>query len=169
MQDRSPAHPAVVGRSLFDVVLAPYRSLSLSAFSTLMGFIVLVCLSLGTAFLIIGAWPVSGFLGLEIVLVYAAFKASYRSGRLSETLRLSGDTLTVRRISPRGRVQTWRFQPHWLRVEMDDPPDHDSQLTLTSHGRRLIVGSFLTPQERLELARALLAALKKLRSVPVSV
>lgn len=169
MQDRSPANPAAAGTHVFDVALAPNRSLSPLGFYALMGFVSVVGLSLGTAFLTIGAWPVFGFFGLEILLVYAAFKASYRSGRLSETLRLSGDALTVRRISPRGRVQTWRFQPHWLRVEMDDPPHHDSQLTLASHGRRLTVGSFLTSQERRQLAQAILAALKKLRCLPAPV
>ena len=46
---------------------------------------------------------------------------------------------------------------------MDDPPEHESQLTLASHGRRLVVGAFLTPEERLELARALGAALARLK------
>jgi uncharacterized membrane protein len=46
---------------------------------------------------------------------------------------------------------------------MDDPPRRDSLLTLVSHGRRLVIGLFLTPQERLELAHALQRALHRYR------
>ena len=67
--------------------------------------------------------------------------------------------MTIERRDPRGRVQSWSFQPYWLRVEMDDPPQHESQLALASHGRRLTIGSFLSPPERYELALALKAAL----------
>ena len=113
-----------------------------------------------------GAWPVFGFFGLDVLLIYVAFKASYRSGRMHETLRLTENALTVERVGPGRRHRSWRFQPYWLRVEMDDPPEHESQLTLASHGRRLVVGAFLAPEERLEVARALGAALGRLRQPP---
>ncbi len=115
----------------------------------------------------IGAWPVIGFCGLDVGLLWLAFKLNDRDGRLSEHLRMTARLLTVRRILPSGRMREWRFQPYWLRVEMDDPPRHDSQLSLTSHGRRLTVGAFLTAAERHRLASALRAALDRLRRVPV--
>lgn len=78
---------------------------------------------------------------------------------------MSPHELIVRRISPYRKVTCWTFQPYWLRVIMRDPPEHDSQLTLRSHGRSLTVGSFLTAEERLELAHALRAALDRLRTL----
>ena len=57
----------------------------------------------------------------------------------------------------------WRFEPYWVRVHMDDPPRRDSLLTLASHGRRLAIGLFLTPEERLDVARALQSALRRYR------
>ena len=66
-------------------------------------------------------------------------------------------------MSAAGKIQKWSFQPHWLRVHMDDPPQHHSQLTLNSHGKSLTIGSFLTPDARLELARALEDELRRLR------
>ena len=79
-------------------------------------------------------------------------------------MRLSSDSLLVERVSPSGKVQRWRFQPHWLRINLDSPGAHDSQLILSSHGKRLRIGAFLSPDERVELADALTGALAKLRS-----
>ena len=150
----------------FDATLTPHRSLGPLGFALLMGFFAGLSLAIGIGFVMIGAWPVMGFFGLDVVLVWLAFRLSYRSGRLREHLRLSEGLLTVRRILPSGRVREWRFQPYWLRVEMDDPPRHDSRLTLSSHGRRLTIGDFLPAPERLEVARALRTALRRLRCFP---
>lgn len=153
------------GPLLFDAVLRPHRSLPPLGFAIVIGGMAAVMFTLGIAFLARGAWPVFGFCGLEVLLVYWAFKASYRSGRLFETLQMNRDILRVSRIPPRGRSRTWDFQPYWLKVRMDDPPEHDSQLELTSHGRRLVIGSFLTPEERLEVADALREALRKAQTI----
>ena len=48
---------------------------------------------------------------------------------------------------------------------MRDSPEHDSQLTLRSHSRSLTVGSFLTAEERLEIAQTLRVALDRLRTL----
>ena len=42
-----------------------------------------------------------------------------------------------------------------MSIEMDDPPLRQSELTLRSHGKRIVIGSFLTPDERLQVATAL--------------
>ncbi len=148
---------------LFDAVLQPNTSLDPRGFMLLMLAIVSVSFVAGMAFMLAGAWPVFGFFGLDCALVYLAFRANYRRARMYETVRLTEDTLLVERISPSGRVQRWRFQPYWLRVDIDRPVRHDSQLVLSSHGRRLNIGSFLTPDERVELADALRDALDRLR------
>ena len=153
---------------IFAATLEPHRSLSPRGFVVLMSAIAAVAFGAGLVFALVGAWPVFGFLGLDVLLIYVAFKASYRSGRMHETLRLTENALTVERVGPGRRRQSWRFQPYWLRVEMDDPPEHESQLTLASHGRRLVVGAFLAPKERLELAQALSDALARLRQPPIA-
>ena len=150
-----PAAPPV----LFDAVLRPHRSLSPAGFAVLMGAVAAVGFGTGVAFLMAGAWPVFGFCGLEVLLIYVCFRLNYRSAGLFERVRLTGAALTVERRDWRGRARLWTFQPYWLRVAMDDPPRHDSRLTLSSHGRSLVIGSFLAPEERAELARALRHAL----------
>lgn len=108
-----------------------------------------------------------GFCGLEFLLLYGAFRLNYRAARAYERLRLSNDGLEISRVRPNGAVaQVWRIQPNWLRIDIDNPPEHDSPLTLSSHGRRIVVGSFLAPNERLELAEALREALDRWRIAP---
>ena len=153
-QHEKPDAPA-----LFDAVLAPNRSLGRAGFLTVMTCVVVVSVGLGTYFLLQGAWPVFGFFGLDIALLYLAFRLSYRSGRLRETIRVTPDEVVVRRIAPNGRTTEWRFNPYWLRVALDEPVEHHSQIILTSHGRSLIIGPFLAPEERASLVKALRDAL----------
>lgn len=148
----------------FDAVLHPNASLSPRGFFLLMAFIGLISFCAGIAFATIGAWPVFGFFGLDILLVYFAFKLNYRDARRYETIRLTDSALTVERFTPSGRRERWRFQPYWLKVEIDDDPVPGSAVTLRSHGRIVEIGSFLSPEEKLDFANALRIELAKLRT-----
>ena len=166
----TPTHEGLTARAhgagetvLFDAVLTPHRSLSRRGFRLLMAGAGVVSLAVSAGFFLIGAWPVVGFFGVDLLLLYAAFRANFRAARLYETVTLTRQALTVARVSPRGDAQRWRFQPAWLRVFMADPPEHDSPLTLRGQGRDLYIGSFLTAAERLELAHALQSALNRAR------
>ncbi|MEQ8357411.1 MAG: DUF2244 domain-containing protein [Kiloniellaceae bacterium] len=152
---------------LFDVELRPHRSLSPRGFLLLMLAVCGLSFTAGLAFYLAGAWPVIGFLGADVLLIYLAFKINYRSGRLVERLRLTPEVLIVRRVWPGGTSRSWEFQPYWLQVELPNPPRHDSQLVLRSHGRSLAIGSFLTWEERAEVAEALRRALARARQVPL--
>ena len=155
-------------RVLFDATLHPHRSLGPRGVRIVIGFAAVWLLGTGTAFVLVGAWPVMGFCGLELLLLYVAFRVVQWRGRAYERLRLTDSAgLEIRRFGPHGgETGHWRFEPGWLRVAMDDPPRHDSALTLTSHGRSLTVGRFLTPAERLEVAAALRSALARYRAAP---
>ncbi|MGD1880506.1 MAG: DUF2244 domain-containing protein [Kiloniellaceae bacterium] len=165
--------PAPIGeaasddQALFDAELKPHRSLSPRGFLILMTAVCTISFTGGLAFYLSGAWPVVGFLGADVVLIYVAFRINYRRGRLVERLHLTRDKLTVSRIWPGGRANTWEFQPTWLQVVCDTPERTqgtvnavaDNPLILRSHGRSLTIGGFLTQQERAEVAAALRAAL----------
>ncbi len=163
---------------LFAAELRPHRSLSPSGFRILMAAIGLVCLAVGLFFYLQGAWPVLGFLGLDVAAVYLAFRLSYRAGRLAETVKLWGEELSIRRIHPNGRWRQWSFQPYWTRVRLeadnsldvnggDDGEDgnfiggHGSVL-VTSHGQGVRLGRFLAAAERQSFADALGLALQRL-------
>lgn len=151
---------------LFDAILTPHRSLSPTGFLVLMSLVALVGFGIGIAFLTIGAWPVFGFCGLEVFLIWLCFRLSYRSARMWERIRLTPASLVVERHMVDGAWREWTFQPYWLRVLMDDPPQQESLLVLTSHGESVAIGSFLTPEERLDLAKALRRALAAARETP---
>ena len=161
--ESAPAEDTNRDKVWFDAVLHPHRSLSPLGFLILMVALASVSFVAGIMFLLAGAWPVFGFFGLDVLLVYIAFRANYRSGMVYETLRLTSDDFTVMRVLPNGKSKSWSFQPYWLQVEMDDPPQPGSELRLSSHGRSLVIGSFLTPIERLEVAQAISEALRRNR------
>ena len=151
---------------LFQALLHPHRSLSPRGFYVLMGMVAAVSVSVGGAFFAIGAWPILGFYGLDVLVIYLFMRANYRSALVYERIKLTEDQLTIERGDHRGLRATYRFQPYWLRVSMDDPPQHHSQLVLTSHGRSVVLGAFLAPEERADFARALTRALRGVRPDP---
>ncbi|MEO1248210.1 MAG: DUF2244 domain-containing protein [Pseudomonadota bacterium] len=151
------------GNVQFEAMLRPARSLSPKGFRILMIVAASLGLVIGGAFFMGGAWPVLGFCGLELVLLYIAFRVSYARGNRWERLTLTDSKLTVTRGGPATDPGKWEFQPQWLQITMDDPPQHESQLELRSHGKGLTIGRFLPPHERLEVANALRVALRRWR------
>lgn len=119
----------------------------------------LVSLASGMVAIAVGAWPVFGFLGLDVLALWIAFRISYRRADMAERLKLAGDALTVERIRRHRPVQRWTFQPFWLRVRIEEPPAGGARLLLASHGRQLEVGAFLPPDERVRVADLISRAL----------
>ena len=103
----------------FDAVLHPHRSLSRKAFLIVMILVGAISFAGGMVFLILGAWPVFGFFGLDALLVYTAFRVNFRDGRRYERVRLGNDTLEVLQIAPGGAETRASFQPYWTRVLID--------------------------------------------------
>jgi uncharacterized membrane protein len=158
------ADPALAVAPFFERVLLPHRSLPSRNFHLLMGLLGVISFVAGCGFVAIGAWPVIGFFGLDVALVYLAFRLNYRSARQSETLRLADDAFTVERISVRGERRRWQFQPFWLRVILEERPDMSNCLVIASHGRALVIGHFVPPATRRELAATIREALARWRN-----
>ena len=154
---------APLRRLFFERVLSPHRSLPPHCFHILMLGLGLISLAVGIGFVAIGAWPVIGFFGLDVALVYVAFRLNYRGARRSETIRLAGDAFTVERISVRGERRAWRFQPFWLQVILEERAGDANRLLVASHGRSLAIGDFVTSPARRELAAAIRDALRRWR------
>jgi uncharacterized membrane protein len=155
--------PIPFGTLVFERVLSPHRSLPPQGFHSLMLILCLISLVVGFGFMSIGAWPIMGFFGLDVALVYIGFRLNYRSARRSETIRLAGDDFTVERVSVRGERRMWRFQPFWLRVILEERGDEWNRLLVASHGRSLVIGDILTPAARRELAASIREALRRWR------
>ena len=143
----------------FSAMLTPHRSLGPKGFMVLMSAVCLVSFGTGLLFYLIGAWPVIGFMGLDVLLIYIAFKLNYRAARLYETVDLTHGALTVTRVQPSGKAQVWNFNPYWVRLKLEERVGRSTELSIASHGNRLVFAAFLTDPEREDFAVALKAAL----------
>lgn len=159
------AEPGSTSDGAFEALLYPNRSLPNRGFIAVMSIVIIVNLTLGLTFFTLGAWPVLGFCGLDILFVWLAFKLSYRQGRLHERIRLTADALWVSRVLPSGHETRWHLEPYWVTVEIDRPDAHEARISLVSKGKRLILGSFLSPKERVAFGKRLQEALLKARMV----
>ena len=158
-------------RVFFDAILHPHRSLGRNGFRVLMGVVVMMNLIVAGIFVSHGAWPVVPFCGLDVLALWLAFRVSYRSARQYERVQLTERALTVQRVHWKAPERRWSFHPYWLRITHNERADHDrrgpaGQVTLSSHGQSVGVGSFLSPAERSTFARALDDALRAWRRPP---
>ena len=159
-QSNAPAAIEPAEPTLFSALITPHRSLGSVGFLVLMGFVAVVSFIGGVAFLVIGAWPVGFFFGLDVLLIYWAFRVNYRAAEAYEQVTVTPSELRVRRVTHKGKVSEWSLNPLWTRLDRETHEDFGLlHLSLVSRGRKLAVGSFLGPAERESFAEALSAAI----------
>jgi uncharacterized membrane protein len=152
---------------LFSALLTPHRSLNRTGFVVLMTFLSVVSFAAGTAFWMMGAWPVFGFFGLDVLVIYWAFRINFRRASASEEITVTPSELRVRRVSHRGHVVEWVLNPLWVQLDQKTHAEFGiEKLYLVSRGRRVSVASFLGPDEKASFAKALLAALQAAKRGP---
>jgi uncharacterized membrane protein len=152
---------------LFSALLTPHRSLNRTGFLVLMAFLSAVSFGAGVAFWMMGAWPVFGFFGLDVLLVYWAFKVNFRRGNATEAISVTSSELRVRRVSHRGHVVEWVLNPLWVQLDQKAHAEFGiEKLYLVSRGRRVSVASFLGPDEKASFAKALMEALQAAKRGP---
>ena len=149
---------------IFEARLRPHRSLSRRQFRLLLALVAAVGCLMSFPFVLVGAWPVAGFFGLDVLLVYAAFSASFRSARAYEDVVLTSLELQLAKVSPKGVRAEWRFNPSWVRLERQSHEEFGLQrLDLVSRGSRVELAGFLGPTAKEDLADGLSAALQRAR------
>ena len=152
---------------IFAAIVTPHRSLGSTGFLILMAAVAVVSFGAGAAFLMIGAWPVLGFFGLDVALLYWAFRINYRRASAFEEITVTPEIMTVRKVSHRGEVRQWQANPLWVRLEQETHEDYGiERLSLVSRGERVSVAGFLGPGEKAGFARALGRALAQDRRGP---
>jgi len=153
--------------TIFCATLTPHRSLGNVGFLVLMLVIGGVSFAAGMAFLMLGAWPVFGFFGLDVLLIYWAFRVNYRDAKAYEQVLVTASALTVRKVSHRGQVAEWTLNPLWTRLDKQTHQEYGiEKLFLVSHGRKLAIANFLGPDEKETFAAALAAALGEAKRGP---
>lgn len=152
---------------LFSAVVTPHRSLGRAGVRTVIVLVAAAGGVLGLVFLAAGAWPVSGFLGLDVALVYWALRINTRRAAACEQIVVTPSAVTIRRVGHTGLTTESTLNPVWARLDREVDPDFGLlRITLVSQGRRLVVGSWLSPAEREGFAGALSTALNEARRGP---
>jgi uncharacterized membrane protein len=153
--------------TIFSAVITPNRSLDRVGFFVLMGLVCFVSFVAGIVFLIAGAWPIVGFIGLDVVLLYWAFRLNYAAAAAYEEVVVTPAELRLRKVSHRGEVREWTLNPLWTKLDREQHEEFGLlRLFLVSRGRRLSVAGFLSPQEKESFAAALSAALGEVKRGP---
>ena len=152
-------HPAASERPTYEALLYPRRSLSERGFLILTIGTALFGLGYGAMFLMMGAWPIFGYLGAEWLLFWWLLRTHFRGDRRAERLRLYADRLVLQQIDAKGNVAERAFEPYWLRVVLRERGFENPALLLSSHGRSVEIGAFLGAQERRDFAAELTAVL----------
>ena len=153
--------------TLFSALLTPHRSLNRTGFLVLMAFLSVVSFTAGVAFLLMGAWPVFGFFGLDVLAIYWAFKVNFARARACEEILVTPTELRVRRVNHRGHVAEWVLNPLWVQIDQKAHEEFGiEKLYLVSRGRRLGIANFLGPDEKASFVKALNAALQAARRGP---
>jgi uncharacterized membrane protein len=159
--------PDIAEPELFSALLTPHRSLNRTGFVVLMAFLSAVSFAAGVAFLLMGAWPVFGFFGLDVLVIYWAFKVNFRRAAAREEISVTPSELRLRRVSHRGHVIEIVLNPVWVQLDQVSHEEYGiERLYLASRGRRIAVGSFLGPDEKASFAKALTEALAAARRGP---
>ena len=145
---------------IFSAVLYPHRSLGRRGFVILMSIIAVICFAIGGFFFTIGAWPVVGFLGLDVLAIYIAFRVNYRDAKAFEEISISREEMRILKTSASGNSKTYTFNPIWTRFHIKR---HDEigiiRMEVLSRKMRLSIGDFLNPHDRESFAREFSAAL----------
>src|SRR5215471_3387508 len=153
--------------ALFSAVVTPHRSLSQTGFLIVMMAVGGISFVAGVVFLLLGAWPVFGFFGLDVLLVYWAFRTNYRAAAAFEEVTVTASELRVRQVSHRGKACEWSFNPLWVRLDRESHEEFGLEhLFLVSRGRRLPIASLLGPHEKESFAVALGAAIGEAKRGP---
>ena len=162
-----PDNDPVAEPTLFSAIITPHRSLSGAGFVAVMALVGGLSFAGGLFFFLLGAWPVIGFLGLDVALVYWAFRANYRAAAAYEEITVTASELRLRRVSHRGKVAEWSLNPVWTQLQREKHEEFGLlKLFLVSRGRRLAVAGFLSPQEKESFAAALASALGEAKRGP---
>jgi uncharacterized membrane protein len=150
---------------LFQAVSSPPAGLSARGMRWLCGLGTAVAAVPAVLFAVLGAWPVLGFLGGEVLLVLGLVAIHRRWSRGAvETVLLTEGRLSIRRADGRGGQEAAELEPYWTRLVLAERNGTSPVLTAHARGRQVEIGRFLSAEEKRALAAALEGALRTYRT-----
>ena len=146
--------------------LVPNRSLD--SYGTKLVFLVIACGFLLPIIPFIGS-PIGVtltiFSGLTFYLFLTLLQKNFQQGSTFEEILISKRKIKVVHQEKNKEQLTWECNPYWTKVHLDiNNPRLKNYLTLAGKGKRIELGAFLSPDERLELRDKIQNALAKANS-----
>jgi uncharacterized membrane protein len=149
---------------VFSAIITPHRSLGKNAFRLVMTLVCLATVVSSLPFIVLGAWPVAGFFGLDFLALYVAFRVNFRQAKAFEEVVVTRIEVLLRKVTHRGVASEWRFNPAWTKLERVEDEDYGMLgLSLVSRGQSVSIAQALSPAERESFAKALSHALAEAR------
>ncbi len=148
---------------LFQAIIVPHRSLSRRSLRRLLVAICAMCGTSAAVFVWLGAWPVGGFTGLELLLAAFLFRLNAHGVRETELIVLTGSGLRITRTDRTGQKRERTLSPAWLTLSIEERAGRVPGLIITARDIRIEIARSLCEDEKRDLAQALNAALHDLR------
>lgn len=154
-------------QELFAARLTPHRSLGPAQVRLLLIIFGISAFVSSLPFVILGAWPVAGFMGLDIIALWFAFRMNARDLRSYEEVRVTPFELALARVSARGHRREWRFNPLWVRLERKEDDEYGLlRLDVTHRDQIVEVAACLGPPEKADFADRFALALAEAKRGP---
>jgi uncharacterized membrane protein len=152
-------------RPLFAATLTPHRSLTRRGYRYVIALFCVLATIPAIVFFSLGAWPIVGFLGIDLIAIGWALSSSMKSGKQFEEVTLWPDELEVKQVAPNGKVELTRFNPFFVKLVIDrDFNERTTALHLRTRDSDLVIGAFLNPDDKASFAKVFGSALKKART-----
>lgn len=148
---------------LFREILQQHQALSDRGWAVVFGALGIFFTGFGLAMFVNGAWPVIGFLGIEVGALYLGYRVMTGRAKRQEELILTPSTLSLHLRDPKGRLQRQSFPTEDCAVFINTPTTWDDPVVLRAGNRRIPFGGDLNPDQRRDLATRLLSALSEAR------
>ena len=137
--------------SLIKLRLEPSKSLRPEGANLVLVILGGFGLVISGSFMVFGAWPVFGFMALDVLLIYIAFQAQYRRSNRGQEITISNDKIEIKYFKGGVCVKTILLNKYWAKLEQFNCFNRRSKLMFSSHGKFSEIGEFLSLKEKQKL------------------
>lgn len=137
--------------SLIKLRLEPSKSLRPEGANLILVILGGFGLVISGSFMVFGAWPVFGFMALDVLLICIAFQAQYRRSNRGQEITISNDKIEIKYFKGGVCVKTILLNKYWAKLEQFNCFNRRSKLMFSSHGKFSEIGEFLSLKEKQKL------------------
>ena len=151
----------------FEILLKPNSSLTGAARVLFLGSIFFICSVIGIGFFLVGGTMILPFAGLEIILVYLAFRLSFNWSNQKQIIILSKEHVEVR-VDGLKEFFTWKEFRSFATFNVTKDDSRDEDLSFRSKGKEIYIGDFLNQEDKQRLKEEVSTIIQKLNALPIN-